>query len=170
MEIKTAVANLNKLLGKVEPVEVKHFNTDRATTIVNIIKEIDRATGDLINSINIKKKGLEKELRQHKRLMEKLFNGALPDKAPQKKECFSKWGLKRWQVEYAASWHKAGFTGKIKKAEELRKTAAVYSKAQFNNRIETLVLSGLLSNSSKGCYLVNELAEGVLVQWQTMNN
>ena len=169
MEVKEAVGKLNKAVGRLEPREVDKLNTERATAIVNALKLVDEATAGVVAAVNQRKKGLEKELRQHKRKMERLFSSALPEKVVVAKEQYAEWGLKNWQVEYLAKWNDLKFTGIIKTKDELRKAVGAYNKAQFQTRLQQLVTSSHIRRSADGTFIVNKLDVEVLERWQLLN-
>ena len=160
-DFRTASNKLNKLLLETaQPQEVTEFNTERATEIVNLLQNIDGATDKLVASVNQQKRGLQKELRVHKRLVEKLFSNALPNK--QHNKDYAKHGLKTWMVRYAKQWRDKQWETKVKTEDELRKGCNEYNTKQFSKRLPALLKSNVLSKDVAGSYTFNRLSDEVL--------
>tara|TARA_Y100000593_G_scaffold94910_1_gene197134 strand:- start:2914 stop:3423 length:510 start_codon:yes stop_codon:yes gene_type:complete len=161
-DFRTAVNKLNKLLLETAKPqeEVKEFNTGRATEIVHLLQNIDSATGNLITAVNQQKRGLQKELRVHKRLVEKLFSNALPNKKHNTE--YARHGLKAWMVKYAKQWRDKQWEGKVKTEEELRKGCNEYNTKTFSARLPALLNANVLSKDVAGSYKFNRLADEVL--------
>ena len=161
-DFRTAVNKLNTLLLETArpQEEITEFNTGRATEIVNLLQNIDGATDNLVAAVNQQKRGLQKELRIHKRLVEKLVSNALPNK--QHNKDYSRHGLKTWMVRYAKQWRDKQWETKEKTEEELRKGCNEYNKAQFSKRLPALIKSNVLSKDVAGSYKFNRLSDEVL--------
>ena len=160
-DFRTASNKLNKLLLETaQPQEVTEFNTERATEIVNLLQNIDGATDKLVAAVNQQKRILQKELRVHKRLVEKLFSNALPNK--QHNKDYAKHGLKTWMVRYAKQWRDKQWESKVKTEDELRKGCNEYNTKAFSKRLPALLKSNVLSKDVAGSYKFNPLSEEVL--------
>ena len=160
-DFRTSVNRLNTLLLETaQPQEVKEFDTVRATEIVNLLQNIDGATDKLVAAINQQKRGLQKELRIHKRLVEKLFSNALPNK--QHNKDYAKHGLKTWMVRYAKQWKDKQWENTAKTEEQLRKGCNEYNTKQFSKRLPALLKSNVLSKDVAGSYTFNRLSDEVL--------
>ena len=100
------VDKVNRLLEvaqETKPQQVKQPDTIRATTLVSAMKQIDDAVADVEKAAAATKKLLEKELQQHKKLMEKLFN-VLEKPTTTTTKAAAKLGYKDWQIKWWLLW------------------------------------------------------------------
>lgn len=163
-DFRTAINDLSTiLLENVVPKEVKRFDTERTIFLVNTVKQIDKATQRVVQSVEQQKRTLEREIKQHKRLMEKMFS-SVESKPTANKERFAKFNLKNWQVSYSKAWNLLGWTGKIRTEQDLRTAANEYNRTLFRKRLSSLLQCGLLT--TEGCkassYMVTKLSQEVL--------
>ena len=163
-DFRTAINDLSTLLlENVITKEVKKFDTERTIFLVNTVKEIDKATQKVVQSVEQQKRTLEREIKQHKRLMDKMFS-SVESKPSANKERYAKFGLKNWQVSYSKAWNLLGWTGKIRTEQDLRTAANEYNRSLFRKRLSSLLQCGLLTTTGckAGSYMFQKLSQEVI--------
>ena len=158
------VDKVNRLLEvaqETKPQQVKQPDTIRATTLVSAMKQIDDAVADVEKAAAATKKLLEKELQQHKKLMEKLFN-VLEKPTTTTTKAANKLGYKDWQIKWWLIWKAQEWEELTWEEDTLRTAAKCYSKQTWAKKKAQLIKAGILSVDNEGDLKVNAVPQKVL--------
>ncbi len=158
------VEKVNRLLAvaqETKPQQVKQPDTIRATTLVSAMKQIDDAVADVEKAAAGTKKLLEKELQQHKKLMEKLFN-VLEKPTTTTAKAAAKLGYKEWQIKWWLLWKDQAWEELTWEEDTLRTAAKCYSKQTWEKKKLQLIKAGILTEDNEGDLKVNVVPQKVL--------
>jgi molecular chaperone DnaK (HSP70) len=158
------VDKVNRLLEvaqETKPQQVKQPDTIRATTLVSAMKQIDDAVADVEKAAAATKKLLEKELQQHKKLMEKLFN-VLEKPTTTTTKAANKLGYKDWQIKWWLIWKAQEWEELTWEEDTLRTAAKCYSKQTWAKKKAQLIKAGILTEDNEGDLKVNVVPQKVL--------
>lgn len=153
------LAEIKTLLSSNKPQAVGRANVDRASKLVGVVQQIDKLQTDLAKEIEDELRPIRREIKQHQRQLQKMFSSVLPEqkKVTKTKEKYSHVGLKNWMVEYVQAWRQQQLHQKPATVEQLRKSAGIYNRKAFSNKIDNLIDVGLLRRNETGGLLIQEL-------------
>jgi len=144
-----------------QPKKVTVADVERSQRIVNDLRDLDDAVEQISKEVNKQKKGLRKELAQHRRHFEKLF-AVLETPAKEERNRYARYNLKPWMVRWWMVWRDQEWEGKTWDDETMRTSVRCYNKTLWEKKRQQLLTADVLSADEAGSLTVNEIPQELL--------